>query len=116
MNIMVILTIMARMAAPKRSSTVSVAEAKQHLSELLGRVAFAGETVTISKRGKPMAKLVPVDTPDTAPRLADVQSWLRDDDSFFDGIERALAERTDHAPRIYAETIKGARRCKSRPS
>jgi prevent-host-death family protein len=96
------------MAAGKKPSTVSVAEAKQHLSELLGRVAFAGETVTISKRGKPMAKLVPVNTPDTAPRLADAQGWLRDDDPFFEHIERTVAERTQHKPRAYAAVAKAA--------
>jgi len=38
---------------------VSVAEAKKHLSDLLGRVAYGGERITISKRGKPMAILIP---------------------------------------------------------
>jgi prevent-host-death family protein len=38
---------------------VSVHEAKTHLSRLLRRVA-AGEEVTISRSGKPVAKLVPV--------------------------------------------------------
>jgi len=37
----------------------SVAEAKKHFSELLSRVAFRGERITISKRGKPLAILVP---------------------------------------------------------
>jgi prevent-host-death family protein len=111
---MVILAIMPIMTAPKKPSTVSVAEAKQHLSELLGRVAFAGETVTIAKRGKPMAKLVPVSTPDIAPRLADAQGWLRDDDPFFEHIERTVAERTQHKPRAYAAAAKAAGRRKRR--
>jgi hypothetical protein len=46
-----------------------------------------------------MAKLVPVNTPHTAPRLADAQGWLRDDDPFFEHIERTVAERTQHQPR-----------------
>jgi len=33
------------------SKEVSVAEAKKHLSELLGRVAYGGERIMISKRG-----------------------------------------------------------------
>lgn len=37
----------------------SVAEAKKHFSELLSRVAFGGERITIAKRGKPLAMLVP---------------------------------------------------------
>ena|SRR6185436_12098770 len=102
------------MAPPKKPSIVSVAEAKQHLSELLGRVAFAGETVTISKRGKPMAKLVPVSTPETAPRLADAQGWLRDDDPFFEHIEQIVAGRARHVPRAYAAAAKQAGRRKRR--
>jgi len=38
---------------------VRVAEAKKHFSDLLGRVAYRGERITISKRGKPMAIVVP---------------------------------------------------------
>jgi prevent-host-death family protein len=41
---------------------VGVHEAKTHLSRLLRRVA-AGEEVVISRSGKPIARLVPVDQP-----------------------------------------------------
>lgn len=44
-------------AAARRS--VSVADAKAHLSELLNAVE-AGETVQITKRGKPVTTLSPV--------------------------------------------------------
>ena len=37
---------------------VSIAEAKAHFSELVDR-AEAGETVRITRRGKPVARLVP---------------------------------------------------------
>ncbi|WP_299175977.1 type II toxin-antitoxin system Phd/YefM family antitoxin [uncultured Brevundimonas sp.] len=40
--------------------TVNVHEAKTHLSRLLDRAA-KGETITIAKAGKPIAKLVPLD-------------------------------------------------------
>jgi len=40
---------------------VNVHEAKTNLSKLLARVAL-GEEVIIAKAGKPVAKLVPVDT------------------------------------------------------
>ena len=40
---------------------VNIAEAKAHLSELVER-AEAGETVEIMRRGKPVAKLVPLET------------------------------------------------------
>ena len=41
------------------SKTFDVAQAKKHFSELLGRVAYGGERIVISKRGKPLAVLVP---------------------------------------------------------
>ncbi|NGN40070.1 type II toxin-antitoxin system prevent-host-death family antitoxin [Mesorhizobium sp. CGMCC 1.15528] len=37
-------------------STVNLADAKAHLSELIGRVA-EGDTVRITRRGKPIAQL-----------------------------------------------------------
>lgn len=40
-------------------SNISLADAKARLSELVERAA-AGETVCITRRGKPMAQLVPV--------------------------------------------------------
>ena len=42
---------------------VGTFEAKTHLSALLEAVS-AGESVLITKRGRPMARLVPPDTPD----------------------------------------------------
>lgn len=41
------------------SVTVGAFEAKTHLSELLARVE-AGEEVTITKHGRPVARLVPM--------------------------------------------------------
>jgi prevent-host-death family protein len=41
---------------------VSLAEAKARLSALVER-ARSGETVSITRRGKPVARLVPADTP-----------------------------------------------------
>ena len=45
---------------------VNIHEAKTHLSRLLRRVA-AGEEVVISRAGKPIARLVPIEPP-RAPR------------------------------------------------
>ena len=47
------------MAILQDSNTVGAYEAKTHLSELLERVE-AGEEITITKHGTPIAKLVPV--------------------------------------------------------
>ncbi len=41
-------------------TSLNVAEAKKRFSDLLGRVAFGGETILITRRGNPMAKLVPL--------------------------------------------------------
>jgi prevent-host-death family protein len=43
--------------------TVGAFEAKTHLSSLLERVA-KGEKITITKHGKPVARLVPIDQRD----------------------------------------------------
>ena len=47
------------MATLQNSNTVGAYEAKTHLSELLEKVE-AGEEITITKHGAPVAKLVPV--------------------------------------------------------
>ena len=47
------------MATLLGSNTVGAYEAKTHLSDLLERVE-AGEEITITKHGAPVAKLVPV--------------------------------------------------------
>lgn len=38
-----------------------VTEAQNILGELVSRVLYGGETITITKHGKPAAKLVPID-------------------------------------------------------
>ena len=78
--------------------TVNVAEAKKHFSELLGKVAYGKKHILITKRGKPMARLVPVDEMDR--HLCDAKGWLEDDDPFFDAIDRIIRERSQHFSRI----------------
>lgn len=75
-----------------RSSRVGVADAKKSLSELLGRVAYRGETITIVKRGRPMARLVPVTEPGGG-HLADVRGWLDDDDPFLGVMDEIVSMR-----------------------
>lgn len=41
--------------------SVGAFEAKTHLAELLERVARRGKSITITRRGVPVARLVPVD-------------------------------------------------------
>lgn len=47
------------MATGQKNNTVGAYEAKTHLSELLEKVE-AGQEVTITKHGNPIAKLVPI--------------------------------------------------------
>jgi prevent-host-death family protein len=68
------------------STSVGAFEAKTRLSELLQRVE-SGEQVTITKHGRPVARLVPI-REDAA---------TRDWDSFWERVDRRLAPSTDHA-------------------
>ena len=62
---------------------VNVHEAKTKLSQLLARVERGGEVV-IARAGKPVAKLVAIEPPSTAPTLgADAGVFVVPDD--FDG-------------------------------
>ena len=71
--------------------TISVAEAKKHFSELLGRVVYSKKQILITKRGKPMARLIPAK--EVAVHLGNARGWLEDDDPFFDAIDDIVKER-----------------------
>jgi len=86
----------------KSTTSLNVAEAKRRLSELIGRVAFGHETVLITRRGRPMARLAPVGEATPAPHLADVRGWLDDDDPFLAEVEEIVAGRAGHRPRVMA--------------
>lgn len=85
---------------PRTDATaVNVSEAKRQFSDLLGRVAYGGESILITRRGRPMARLVPP-TASQAPRLRDLQGWLDEEDPFFEAIDRIVDERSSHKPRV----------------
>ena len=56
--------------------TVGSYEAKTHLPRLLDEVATTRETITITKHGKPVARLVPADDLEERRRKAD-EEWER---------------------------------------
>jgi prevent-host-death family protein len=87
-----------------KTTTINVADAKRYFAALLGRVAYGGETIIITRRGKPMARLVPVDADIVAPHVADAQGWLEDDDPFFTTIDNIVAARETHHPRALRPT------------
>jgi prevent-host-death family protein len=79
-------------------ATYNVAEAKQWLSDLLGRVAYGNESFVITRRGKPMARLVPMSEGPPA-HLGDATGWLDNDDPFFAELEQIIASRANDNPR-----------------
>ena len=82
-----------------KTATINVEDAKRYFADLLGRVAYGGETIIITRRGKPMARLVPVDVDTAAPHVATAQGWLEDEAPFFTTIDTIVAERETHHPR-----------------
>lgn len=82
-----------------KARAINVADAKREFSELLGRVAYGGETVLITRRGRPMAKLVPVDLEPIAPQWGS-RGWLSSDDPFFEIVDDIVSSRSRHKPRV----------------
>ena len=78
--------------------TVNVAEAKKHFSALLGQVAYGKEHILIMKRGKPMARMIPVEEKEM--HLGNANGWLENDDPFFGVMAKIVADRSKHVPRI----------------
>jgi prevent-host-death family protein len=91
------------------AESVNVAEAKKRFSDLLGRVAYGGETVVITRRGRPMAKLVPHGVTGEEGSLAAVRGWLADDDPFFERIDTIVGARARHRPRVLHGRRRSAR-------
>ena len=83
----------------------SVGEAKKHFSELLSRVAYGGERITIAKRGKPLAMLVPPATEPDSDHLSRVEGWLENNDPFFKIMNQTVQNRQKHLPRILKSTF-----------
>jgi prevent-host-death family protein len=81
--------------------TLNIAEAKKHFSEIVQRAAFAGETTIITRRGKPMARLVPLTS--AAQSLADLRGWIDDDDPFLAAIDDIVEQRQRHLPRVVSD-------------
>jgi prevent-host-death family protein len=78
---------------------VSVVQAKLHFADLLGRVAYGGEQVMITRRGRPMAVLVPPDQARGGRRLVEARGWLEEGDPFFKAMTQIVESRLQHRPR-----------------
>ena len=81
--------------ATSEETAVNVADAKRRFSDLLGRVAYGRETILITRRGRPMARLVPVE-----PRTAVVEKRRKPKSQQLQEIvheKHAMLERAPHA-------------------
>jgi len=74
-------------------------EARQRFSDLLGRVQD-GESVLITQKGRPVAKLVPVSAEDEPAHPAYIKGWLEEDDPFFAMVDEIVEARFQHPSRI----------------
>ena len=70
---------------------VNIHEAKTHLSKLLGRVAL-GEEVIIAKAGKPVAKLVAIDTEPKTRVLGSAKGEFVVPDDFNDPLPKGIED------------------------
>lgn len=68
------------------SRTVPVRELRSHLADLLDEVADRREHVTVTRRGRPAAVLIPVDEYEALEETADILS----DDATLQAIRRGL--------------------------
>jgi prevent-host-death family protein len=62
------------------NTQVSIGQIKRDISELVNRVAYAGERIILTSRGKPKAALVSIQDYErllkSEGRAADIQKWL----------------------------------------
>lgn len=82
-------------------SAIGAFEAKTHLSRLLEEVQ-EGAVLTITVRGKPVAKLVPADAEVRLPARRDLDAWLER--------ARELRTRSRRGPETAAALVRAGRR------
>jgi prevent-host-death family protein len=89
---------------------VSIGRVKREISELLNRVAFGGERIVLTSRGRPKAVIVSLDDyeriqqVDVESQLGQWETWLAANEALTD---RILAERSGEpldVDAIWAET------------
>jgi len=86
---------------------VSVAGAKNRLVGTPRSRGIRGAQVLITRRGRPMARLVPPESLDDGHGLADVTGWLDDTHPFITGVEGIVAARGRHLPRALKRPARG---------
>lgn len=71
MSIMYIMKIMQHKEGGAMVKGYSMAQVRRELSDLVGRVAYGGERITITRRNRPLAVVVPVEDAELLERLED---------------------------------------------
>ena len=56
---------------------VSIGQVKRDISDLVNRVAYGGERVVLTSRGKPKAALVSIEEHERLTPAGDVEAWAR---------------------------------------
>ena len=77
---------------------INAVQFRANFFKLLNEVQQNHKEVIITKRGKPMARLVPMSAEPPA-HLGDNVGWADDDDPFFARLEAIIAERDEQASR-----------------
>jgi prevent-host-death family protein len=88
-----------------KEKAINIAEAKKHFSELLGQVAYGKKRIVITKRGRPMARLIPAAENDR--HLSNAQGWLENDDPFFEVMDKVVYNRSNRAVRAVKGETRG---------
>jgi prevent-host-death family protein len=80
--------------------TVSLAEAKSRLSELVVRAAYGREEFVITRRGRPAALLTFLRPGEKGRDLADVRGWLPGNNPLFEALAEARRVSRRKGPRV----------------
>jgi prevent-host-death family protein len=95
---MTIITTLIKGGVGMNERRLNLADAKKHFSDVIGGVVHGGKPVLIMKRGRPVARIVPLNPGGS--RLSDAKGWLDPGDDFFDSIEKIINERDRHVSRV----------------
>lgn len=91
-------------------SKVSIGRVKREISELLNRVAFAGERIVLTSRGKPKAVIISLEDyeriqqSDREKQLSQWETWLMKNESLREKILDERGGKHVDVDAIWAET------------
>jgi prevent-host-death family protein len=78
---------------------VNIGQVKRDISELVNRVAYAGERIILTSRGRPKAALISIEDYErllkSESRDTDIKKWLAETRAFSDKIEKSRGGPVD---------------------